>query len=116
MTDRGDEFPLRVEIVHEQVGLGVAADMIGRIAPGHDHAVELRGGNFVMGLVAVDRVSQLAGIGLPGFRSDDRYFAAGFLETVDGIPHLHLLVHLLDQNGGSFSLQFHRELLLFGLL
>ena len=90
--------------------------MVGSIAAGNDDDIEILGTDILGRLVAPDRVSQLAGIGLAGFRSDDRYFAPGFFETVDGIPHLHLLVHLLDQNGGSFSLQFHRELLLFGLL
>ncbi len=93
--------------MHEPVGLGVAADVVGRIPAGHDHAVELRGRDFVVGLVAVDRISQLAGIGRSRRSADGDHVRARFAQPVERIPDFHFLINVIDQDNDLFSGELH---------
>ena len=79
--------------------------------PGMTSEIEVVGADVAGRLVALDRIAELAGIGLPGLGADQRHLAAGLAQAIDRIPDLHLLILLLDQDRGALALQFHRNLL-----
>ena len=96
-------FPWALSLMHESQGLRVATDVIGRIAAGRHHAIEIGGPHLAVRLVGPYGIAELAGIDLTGFGAHGHHLGAGFLKTKVRIPDFHLLVHVIDQNGDTFS-------------
>ncbi len=82
--------------------------MSGRVAAGDHHPVEVLGRHVGRGHVGVDRITELALVGLLLGRHD---LDVGplFLEPIVRDPQLHLLVDLLRQHGHLLALQSHRR-------
>ena len=109
MTDAGNQFALRVHVVHEFIGRSVAADVIRSVSSGNHDTVEVRCPQFVVRFPGFDRVAQFAGIGLARFGADNHNFSAGLLKAEIRVPDFHLLVHDVHQNSDSFPFEFHDD-------
>src|SRR5260370_35801882 len=107
MTDGGDQLALAVHFLHEMIGAGVPANVVWRVAAGHYNAVELGGGDFVVGFVAVDRISVFAQVCFTCLGSHGHHLGARFPEAVQGIPYLLFLITVVDEENTSFSGELH---------
>ena len=58
-------------------------------------------------LVALGGITQLARICLTRLGTNQGDLTAGFTQAIDGIPHFHFLILLLDEHRRTHVLQVH---------
>src|ERR671923_1248798 len=110
MTNGRHDFALPDGLAHEIDHRLRAAHMVGGIAPGDNHRVEIRCADAIRTRISLRRIAVLRGVA-GGTAPHYGDLSSGLAQTEQRVPELEILVEILDQYGYALVCEFHGQTL-----